>query len=69
MDQAGKGSAEATHVKPEGVCSPEEYQHSFLGQVVSRVELRLESMELKVMTLSKVVRLLQDYTEKKDQQY
>ena len=41
----------------------------FFTRTLVRLESRMESVEVKVVSLGKVVRLLQQYSEKKDQQY
>ena len=40
----------------------------FFTRMLVRLESRMESVEVKVVSLGKVVRLLQQYSEKKDQQ-
>jgi len=40
-----------------------------LGRAFVKLQVRLESVEVKVTSLTKIVRLLQHYSEKKDLQY
>lgn len=49
--------------------SHEEVEEHVLGPALVKLEGRLESIEVKVTSLTKIVRLLQQYSEKKDLQY
>jgi hypothetical protein len=53
----------------EDVPMKDSKEEGVIGRALVRLEGRLESVEIKVMSLSKIVRLLQQYSEKKDQQY
>jgi hypothetical protein len=40
-----------------------------LARLLVKLETRVESLEMKVGSIGKIVRLLQEYSEKKDKQY
>lgn len=44
-------------------------EEQFLGRAIVKLEIRMESVEVKVTSLTKIIRLLQHYSEKKDLQY
>ena len=59
-------NSESSFTEEGGEANPE---GSFIGRALVKLEIRLESVEIKIASLTKVVRLLQQYSEKKDQQY
>ena len=56
-------NSDSSFTEENSAPSPEEH---FIGRALVKLEIRMESIELKVVSLTKVVRLLQQYSEKKD---